>query len=272
MLMKTALKAKFLPLFAILVFSLADAYCQSNVNNDDKNLVILFKNFFGDKPLELERLSYKGVNGEQIIPTEFKYFVSNLVLTRFDGNRYIVPQNQSYFLIKAGEDGSQKILLNVPSGKYAKLDFILGVDSLRSTMDISERTGALDVTGGMNDGMYWTWNSGYIFLKFEGLCEQLPVDFTGQKKFRYHIGGFGGVDKQSVNNIRKVELSFPHDELLLLEERKQGTIAIKADASKLLSGKTNVKIAEHPQVMFGAYSGLIADNYSSMFSLISISH
>lgn len=78
------------------------------------------------------------------------------------------------------------------------MSFILGVDSLRSTKDLSERTGVLDPTAAGGD-MYWSWNSGYNSLKMEGTSRSLPMGGD----FMYHIGGFGGYSSATINNIKK---------------------------------------------------------------------
>src|SRR5690606_20878888 len=112
-------------------------------------------------------------------------YISNIKLQTNSGVEYVVPQDSGYFLIMEDEPSSQVITLsNVPAGDYDKITFTIGVDSLRSTMDISKRTGVLDPTQG-HDGMYWTWNSGYIFFKMEGTSPAAPAD--QDHKFYYHI-------------------------------------------------------------------------------------
>ncbi|MEY3984101.1 MAG: hypothetical protein RL160_1660 [Bacteroidota bacterium] len=60
---------------------------------------------------------------------------------------------------------------------------LLGVDSL---IQVSGAAGGdLDPTL----GMYWTWQSGYIHLKLEGL---LRTADGAEMPFNYHIGGFEG--------------------------------------------------------------------------------
>lgn len=182
---------------------------------------------------------------------------------------YVIPQDDSYFLVKENDSASKKINVYVPKGKYIAITFTLGVDSLRSTMDISRRTGALDISGGMLEGMYWTWNSGYIFMKLEGDCEQAAVDRTGQKKFRYHIGGFGGYHKPSLNNIRTVTIDLSKKGAIITKENSKSSISLQADAMRVFNGKTTMSIARNPAVMFGDFSKLIADNYTEMFSHLS---
>ena len=107
-------------------------------------------------------------NGEKVKITTLNYFISNLVLHNENGSKFVVPQDKSYFLTKESDAASGEFEIpNVPAGNYTGITFTLGVDSLRNTKDVSERTGALDIGGAAAD-MYWGWNSGYIFYKIEG--------------------------------------------------------------------------------------------------------
>jgi hypothetical protein len=69
----------------------------------------------------------------------------------------------------------------VPSGKYKELRYTLGVDSTRNVSGVQD--GALSVS----NGMFWSWNTGYIMLKAEGLS---PNSATGQ--FTFHLVGYKG--------------------------------------------------------------------------------
>jgi len=204
--MKISIKIKLLPITALLVMFVNTLFAQLNEKIDDKNVTLHFKNVVNGEPLVLGNGKFKNEANEFFNITTFNYFISNVSLVKESGEVFIVPQDDSYFLNKATDSTTANMRFNLPDGKYQSISFLIGVDSLRNTMDISRRTGALDIAGGMLEGMYWTWNSGYIFLKMEGLADQAPVDRTGQRKFRYHIGGFGGFDKPSVNNIRQVTL------------------------------------------------------------------
>lgn len=256
----------------IFFFAMFTSNVASYAQNNDANLAKLTINFYnvvGDKPLKLKDQSYINEVGEKFNITSFNYFISNIKLHKKNGEEYIIPQDSSYFLIKENDPASKQINLNIPQGKYTAITFTIGVDSLRSTMDISHRTGALDISGGMTEGMYWTWNSGYIFMKFEGDCEQAPIDRTGQRKFRYHIGGFGGYNKPSINNIRTVTIDLSQKGLVKAKKNNNSRVLIEANALLVFNGRTKVSIAKNAAVMFGDFSKQISENYMQMFSHIS---
>ena len=113
-----------------------------------------------------------------------------------------MPQASSYFLIDESNVAAHEAELSIPEGEYKTLSFVLGVDSLRNTMDVSQRTGVLDVSGAATD-MYWSWNSGYIFFKMDGTSPAIPA-MGGV--FQYHVGGFGGYSSPQPNNLRTITL------------------------------------------------------------------
>lgn len=229
-------------------------------------LRLVFDNVVGSQDLQLNTGTYRNASGESFTPTTFNYFVSNLKLTHADGGVYVVPQDSSYFLIKEGVPASQTITLpNVPAGSYTAVSFVLGVDSLRSTADISRRTGVLDPAGDHTsaNGMYWSWNSGYIFLKLEGTSPSAPTDATGNNTFRYHIGFFGGRDTRTINNLKTVPISFGSD-VATVTPKQRPTVTLQADVLKLFDGPATVSIAKNPEVMVSEYSQTVANNYARM--------
>ncbi|MBW8687377.1 MbnP family protein [Chitinophaga rhizophila] len=228
-------------------------------------LSIQFDNIVGDKNLQLNTGVYKNAAGEEFKISLLRYFISNISVKNSTGSEYVIPQDSSYFIVAESDPASQFIKVNVPAGDYHSLSFTLGVDSLRSTMDISKRTGVLDPSGGMEDGMYWGWNSGYIFFKMEGISSVAPLDPSGQNKFRYHIGGFGGYSAPTLNNIRKITIDLTAGGIAKVRSDRQANIHLMTDILKLFNGATTVSIAANPTVMFSDFSVLVADNYVNMF-------
>lgn len=222
---------------------------------------LVLDNVVGASDLKMGTDTYRNAANETFTLTKFNYFISNIRLRKADGSEYAIPQDSSYFLIEESQPTSQTIALNnVPVGNYTGLTFLIGVDSLRSMADLDKRTGVLDP--GLNNGMYWDWNSGYIFLKLEGTSTVAPA--AQNNAFFYHIGGFGRSNVK-INNLRTVTLSFNSD-VANVQPNATPTIRLKTDVLKIFNGPTQLSIAQHPSVMFDLYSTNIADNYVQMFS------
>lgn len=256
--------------FTVLVsISIALSSTAQEIETQFTHFTLSLNHVVGERPLMLENETYVNFSGEKFSVTAFNYFISNIILVRNNGAEYIVPQDDSYFLIKEDDSLSKEIEFLIPEGKYKTIKFMVGVDSLRSIADLSRRTGALDIAGGMLEGMYWTWNSGYIFVKLEGFCDQVAVDRTGQKKFRYHIGGFGGYKTPSLNNIKTVAIDLPRGGMIKAKKSKNTTVSLQVDLLKIFDGNTLISLKKNPSIMFGNLSKAVAENYSKMFGHLS---
>lgn len=266
--MKTSFSLSALFLCAIVTLTACNKNNDLEPNPDPDELVPLsveFDNIVGGQNLILNTPEYTNAVGEKFNVSLLQYFISNIKLRKTDGNWYTINQDSSYFLINESDATTHDAKLNVPAGDYNQISFTVGVDSLRSTMGIDKRTGVLDPSGGM-DGMYWGWNSGYIFFKMEGISPAAPLDPTGQRKFRFHIGGFGGMSAPTINSLRNITLDLTAGGIAQARKGRNANIHLMVDILKAINGTTNVSIAANPSVMFSEYGLNIADNYTRMFT------
>ncbi len=263
--MKFAIGSLMPLLFATVLFS----SCTKEMQDDDKNsmtdVTVEFDNIIGGQNLFLNTGSYTNAAGENFSVSMLQYFVSNFELEKEDGSRFVVNQDSCYFLVQEDQPATRFARLRIPSGNYTKLRFILGVDSLRSTMDISKRTGVLDPASGDDHGMYWGWNSGYIFFRMEGLSDAAPADPSGLHKFRYHIGGFGGYSTPTINNIKTMEIDLRSSGILLARPGRTANVHLMADIMQVFNGHNTISIASNPTVMFSDFSRQVAHNYAHLF-------
>lgn len=226
------------------------------------SLSVEFDNVAGSSDLQLTTGTYSNAVGESFKVNKLKYFVSNFVFTNINGSVYTVPQDSSYFLINETIASSLKTSLKVPEGEYSKVSFMIGVDSLRNTMDISKRTGVLDPTTMASD-LYWSWNSGYIFFKIEGTS---PTSASPGNAFGYHVGGFGGYNTSTVNNLKTITLDLTARGTPKVKAGKSANIHLFADILKALNGSTNMRFATVSMIHSAPGGTPIANNYISMFT------
>jgi hypothetical protein len=262
---------------SIQIFAFAGLALFTSCKKDDKKdpvtpaathgkLVLEFDNVVGEAQLALDSTgnTYTNASGEKFSVTQFNYYISNISLTKTDGSVYTVPQDSSYFLVMESRSETQEVLLpHVPVGDYNSVSFTIGVDSLRSTKGLTERTGVLAPDYLAGHGMYWSWNSGYIFLKLEGVSASAPV--SSGNFFYYHIGGFGGYSSTTINNIRNMKLTFP--EAATVRGDIKPDVHMMVDVKKVFDGTSPLKISEDPEVMFSPRSVGISANYASMMKV-----
>jgi hypothetical protein len=256
---------KFQVLLCCVVLLLCGFSSSEKPKATEGTVTIKFNHLFKNEALDFEK-EYTNTHGEKIKFTLLNYFISNIKLTKEDGSTYSIPQDSSYFLVKQTDQASKEITLNhIPSGKYSALTFTIGVDSLRNTMGIGRRTGALDV-GATAKGMYWVWNSGYIFFKLEGTSPAAPE--KQRNVFNYHVGGFGGYKSKTLNNIKTRTLDFKP---LMVSDKKNPVIEINVEIDHFFDQVNPIKIAEKSSVMWGEFSTKISENYVSIFNLGNVS-
>jgi hypothetical protein len=264
---------KSLIVFVLSVLSLASCNRKMNAGSTSASsrgtITLAFENSAGDKKVSLNSENYTNSTGETFSITLLQYFISNISLKKTDGTVITLPQDSSYFLIKESVPESKQLTLRVPKGNYETISFVLGIDSLRNTKPLTERTGILDPAGGA-EGMYWGWNSGYIFFKMEGLSSAIPDNKAGTKKFRYHIGLYGGMNSPTVNNIKTITLNLKEKQAAKTGPGKSPIVRINTNVLQMFSGAENISIAKNPVVMVSPFSKHIADNYATMFSLIAV--
>jgi hypothetical protein len=253
-------------LFLIVGVIMAFGSCKKNDSspynsNIKAELSIEFDNIAGSSDLQLNTGTYTNSSGEHFTVTKLKYYVSNFVLTNVNGIVYTVPQDSCYFLIDEGNEDRHEPVLHVPEGEYKTVSFIVGVDSLRSTMHADKRTGVLDPTD-EGAGMYWDLNSGYIFFNMEGMS---PASSLPGNNFIYQIGGYGGYNTTTINNLKTLTFDLSKRGKPQVKAGKETNIHMMIDVTKMFSGTNTISIASHPEVMFETYSENIAGNFVDMF-------
>lgn len=208
--------------------------------------------------------NYTNAVGETLQFTTFDYYISNIVLVKSDGTRYVVPKDASYFLCKHDDPDTREIKIdNVPAGDYTQMEFVLGVDSAKSVSPIDQRVGVLDPATGAN-GHYWSWNAGYIFLKMEGTS---PVAPAPELIFQYHVGLFGGYSSPTLNNLKTFKLQVPGAAAKVREGKDAPHFHLFVDALAIFSSPTNVSIAATPFSHGDAFSTTLSANYADMFEI-----
>ena len=178
-----------------------------------------FKFIYHQRDLIMDSL-YVGNNQESIQFETLKFYISNLRFNLNNGKTFI--EKNSWNLIEMEDRNSLHV--SVPDSlndSIRNISFNLGIDS---TTNVSGALGGdLDPT----QGMYWTWQNGYINFKLEGkstLCK------TRNNEFQFHIGGY----MNPFNTLQKIELPI----------NKVGSYTIVFDLEQLMD-KIDISILNH---------------------------
>jgi hypothetical protein len=199
----------------------------------------------GTQALQFNTQTYTNANGDDFKVTTLKYYLSNFILTKSDGSKVTIPE--SYYLVNAADASSTLPQLdNVPAGDYTKIDFTIGVDEARNFA--GAQTGALDPA----KGMFWSWNSGYIFLMFEGTSSKSK---QASNQLFFHVGGA----KAPTNAVRTVSIDLP--QVVRVRSNTLPDVHFFVDLACLFKGKTTISFANTSGFHGGADAVTVADNY-----------
>lgn len=188
------------------------------------------------------------ITGDTLSFSTLRYYFTNIKLKDKDGNWWAQPE--SYFIVDHSNASSMLIEMdNVPIGEYEAISFTFGVDSARNVS--GAQTGALSAA----NAMFWSWTTGYIMIKAEGLS---PQSSTGS--FSFHLGGFSGPDKA----VHSRDQNF--SQAVNITETSTHTAFIRVNPSKLWEGGTSVATTAVIHVL-GQLAGEMSYSFASWMHL-----
>ena len=227
------------------------------------NLKVQFENGFADNTLVFGSATVPTSQNEVLKINNIKYIVSNIVLTKEDGTTFTYPKSESYFIVDGKNESSLVLdLNNIPAANYKAIKFGIGVD--QAQYDLGQ-TGMADfwVTA-QDNGMTWSWASGFKFLAFEGTFTSSTV--TTDTPFMIHTGKTG-----TDYNYTEVSLALPTNALVRTNITPQ--IHLSTDLSQIIDGTNKINLTNRngmgmgAMIMGGADLPLITTNLANMFSV-----
>jgi hypothetical protein len=210
-------------------------------------LTIRFRHIVGRQPLQLSSTRYSNRFGEPFLVEQFKYYISALSVIDQDGHEELLMQDPH--LIDASDSAS--LTLHFSSGQLPirTIRWLLGVDSAANTGGV--QIGDLDPMR----GMFWTWNSGYIYARLEGQSDSARAP---AHRFTWDVGGY----KANANAAREIVLAIPDG------RGDDKSLVIEADLEKWFDGRQPIRLSQSPTCHEpGALAMRLADNYATMFSI-----
>lgn len=241
--------------FLILIFfslSIVLFSCKKDENEASKSGTIqlhvksMWQNNGEKSPFLLSTNFVQEITGDTLNFDVFSYYLSNVKFRKKDGTWWSQPN--SYFLIQSENDENLSIS-GVPIGEYTALQFTLGVDSTKNVS--GAQTGDLSPAF----GMFWSWNTGYIFIKAEGTSPN--IEATNQS-FAFHLAGFTG--QYAIVTNKTFEFT---DVNLVVSETKKPTIHIENQVNALWNSAQSVNLSSNIQATSSKSKAMALDFYNS---------
>ena len=194
---------KFYSLFVLIFFSFYSFAQQSNE-------VIEFKISINQHLIKVGEKYFTHAQSDSIHFEAIRFYISNFQF--FQDDVLVSFLEKKHHLIDLENPESLKINLEKNADlNFNNIKFDFGIDSLTNVSGAFG--GDLDPT----NGMYWTWQSGYINFKLEGVTPSCPAR---NNFFQFHLGGYQApfTNVQSVElavfNKRNIMIELPIDQLL----------------------------------------------------------
>jgi len=217
-------------------------------------LEIRFHPSYNNSPLQLNT-PLSNTYGEEFTLSVLKFYTGQYSLADVLSGTAEMAGGEPYNLSDYSDPATLSITRSIKPGTYDELSFLIGVDSARNVSGV--QSGSLDPA----NGMFWTWNSGYIYMKLEG---NSPVSTEPNGKIEYHIGGF----QNPYNAIRKYTGRLTAPDKWELSAGKKISFDINFSIDRFFSVPFPIKISEIPVCTTpGELSANIADNISSAFEV-----
>jgi hypothetical protein len=144
------------------------------------SLLLLFfiNNAFATPLAKIKVVLNRPTLADSISIDVFKCYLSNIVISDSNNKKDLSPSN-CHLLDFSNSDTA--LLFVSPFENANSFEFNLGIDSIINT------SGALGGQLDPSNGMYWTWQSGYINFKIEGSS---PISAARNHEFQFHAGGY----------------------------------------------------------------------------------
>ncbi len=165
--------------YSVLIFLLT-LFSGSALPREGKQEVVLhLMPRFQQEGLQLNQY-YHLPSGDSVLISGLRFYLSHIQL--WNDSFTIGSALKTHYLIDAANPASQKVNVLFNSDlKFNTIRFTIGIDSATNYRGASE--GELDPT----NGMYWTWQSGFINFKLDGRSN---LSSSRNKEFSLHLGGY----------------------------------------------------------------------------------
>jgi hypothetical protein len=183
---------------------------------------------YGDQAFEIGTVYTTNQSYRMRVET-MKTYISDVKLMAYNGDSTIVKDIAVHDFAT-----SYNLSAEIKEGVYNSIKFSLGVPADRNKdQDPSQYPNSHPLSVAGSSGMFWTWNSGYIFTKFDGRLDlsgqqgaalidpfafhsgddrlfrtvELPVEITAEKDGSYSVRVKFDVKKIIDNSVDPIDLS-----------------------------------------------------------------
>lgn len=199
---------------------------------------IQFSPVWGSEKLEVEK-KYT-LKDDVVFISKLKFYVSDINLKKSGKTVFKTPE-KSYLI-----DSENRLKIDFDKNStedFDEIQFNIGIDSLTNV------SGAMGGDLDPVNGMYWSWQSGYINFKIEGNSENSGAV---HKDFQFHIGGYS----KPFETLQRVILPLKRNQNIIFVDvsRFLSEIDLNKTHSVMSTGENAVVLARQFQKIFSTDS------------------
>ena len=168
----------------------------------------------GGEAVQPASLRYQNSAGETFSITRVSYLLSDFALQRPDGSWLNISNAVAW--LDLGENRDTLRLENIPAGEYGAVNFSLGLGTNLNHANPAQFPARHPLNPNF-DGLYWSWQGGYIFMAIEGLWRNADGALDG---WAYHLAHDCNCTRiilaapLEITNLIRLELEFDLGTLL----------------------------------------------------------
>lgn len=185
---------KIIPFLLLTIMATFLVNCEPDdpepVDNTDSGdptgtVTLRFEPYYQDEPLEIGEV-YTNAMGYRLQIENLDFYISNTTIT--DDESVEVTGSEIELLMD--EDPAMEMSFEAATGNYSGLSFSFGIPSeVNTDSDPTQFPNSHPLSVEGSNGMFWTWNTGYIFTTFDGRADTTgiagnPLNHT----FAFHCG------------------------------------------------------------------------------------
>jgi len=159
----------FVATLSIILWSCKDEPEQPLTTTAD--VKVSFKALWENQPFVMQQV-YRDDFGNRLRADKLMNYIAFVKIVAEDGSE---TQLKDFMLVDYSEDN--EITMALPKGKYTQLKFGIGIPRhYNKDQDPAQYPSSSPLSVAGSVGMFWMWNTGYIFAKFEGKCDTTGTD------------------------------------------------------------------------------------------------
>lgn len=171
----------------------------------------------------------------RLMPSTLRFYVSHVILTSANGDTEV--KDIALLDMEQVEAGAPLTFeVEVPAGDYTGISFWVGLDSTQNASDPATFANGHPLS--LTTGTFWTWNTGYRFVMFEGYYDDVqntPGPVSTSRFFNYHTGT-APLYKQA--ELGSANVAFT------IAEGERFTYNLDLDVNKMFYGLENIDRAQ----------------------------